>query len=145
MMSQYHSHDKYIASIIILGVLSIILFLGMSVALFYDRLAPTVRNPSYTPSNFTLVHGTLNTNGKGSPSSIRFDNSQAGVLTASVLGGGSVFSSDNSYRIYLPAGKIYTVTLYFTGLLSGSNSCAGDPVTFTTSGFDMTADSSCTA
>ena len=88
----------------------------------------TLRTALLVTPTFTWTHGTVDISRSGTALWILFDNQDTGTLSSTVF-------SDNTFQLYLPTGKTYSVTVYYSALLVTQH-CTARPGVFTPSGTD---------
>ncbi len=110
---QPHSHEKYLLAIIAVGIISLIL--GLVGGYGLGSNGGTLGSSSQPQPNFTWLHGTVDYGSGVTGKSILFDAQGAGTYSSSVF-------VDNTYQLYIPSGKTYTVTIYYLGA-SGTEQC----------------------
>jgi zinc ribbon protein len=124
--TQPHSHRKYIAAIVAA------LLIGLILGFFIGFLQPI-------SVDYTTVSGTVSIGSQhyGTPDMIMFNSTMFGNLTAAVTA--------NNYRINLPTGDAYAVSIQWFNATSSQmfGRCPASPGTFSSSNQTATADFSC--
>ncbi len=136
-LPQPHSHDKYVAAIII-GVVVTAVVAG-AIGYGLGSLGRILGASPQPAAGFTLLHGTVTVRA-GTPTQIAFAQNATSVYPASVVSG--------AYSITLRSGLLYVVGIQYNssptpyGTTYGVN-CYASPGTIAPSGADETQNFSC--
>lgn len=125
---QSHSHDKFVAALVVGVVVS--LLVGLVLGYGLGGLSRQVGTSPLPQASFTSVHGTVTLPSGQYPYSIIFNETSSHETV-----GSSVRNSGDNYQVSLKTGHAYAVTIEYqraqSGFVSYYKGCTPSPITAT--------------